>query len=115
MRCAPKRDDLRRVGGEHERERRSLFWLRLHLDSSAEELGQAARDVESKAGAAVAPREAGVELGEGPEEPLEVLASDADPCIANRVADLGTLSLELESHLAHVRELDGVAGEVHEN
>src|SRR5688572_18587953 len=110
-----KRLNLARPDRQDESEDRALSGGRSQLDPASEQLLQLARDVQSEAGTDVASGQARVHLGEGLEKRSPLQRADPYPRVTNRDADLLIRILDLDSHLALVGELHGIAREVDEN
>ena len=75
---AARRGERRGLADDGEVEGRSLARRALHPDLAAHELGQPFADGEAEPGAAVPPARRAVELMERDEEPVQILAGDAD-------------------------------------
>src|SRR3990172_3314923 len=87
----------------------------LDLDATAEERPEGAGDDEAEAGALVRLGERVLELAEGDEEAAEILLADARPGVTDGEPHPLPLAGSGEHHLALLRELGRVGGEVHQD
>src|ERR1043165_2548423 len=84
---------------------------RVHVNTSAEELGEAARVVEAEPRTAMSPSEPSVELRARMEEPRSVGGVDADARVTHLDAHFTVATLDRQGDSAPVRELDRVVHE----
>ncbi|OPZ57101.1 MAG: hypothetical protein BWY87_01697 [Deltaproteobacteria bacterium ADurb.Bin510] len=103
-----------------EPEGRTSAWPALDADAATHHLDQVPGDRQPQAGAAVAPGDAVVLLGEGRKDVIDAFGADADAGVRDLEAQQGlSVALvehfDLEAHLASFGELDGVADQVHEH
>src|SRR5882762_8754721 len=102
------------VQGHREKECRSLPGLAFHPDAPYVHLDQPLRDAEPQPGAAVFPRDRGVDLTELGEDVLDLVRWDADPGVADAIHEPLAVEPYLDVDSSLGGELEGIAGEVQE-
>ena len=101
-------------------ERRPLALLALHPHRAAHQLDDALRDREAEPGAAVAARGRCVDLAERLEQPVHPILRDPDAGVADgevqaMLSAAGRLGVDVDDHLALLRELDRVREQVEQH
>src|SRR5262249_56184454 len=100
--------------GNSEPECRSLAEGALHPDAAPVHLDELLGDAETQAGAPVFPADRGVDLPELREDVVQLIFGDANAGVAHAVDEVVAALLGRDLDPSLFRELDRVAGEVHE-
>src|SRR5262245_8710103 len=111
----PRFRNRRNSHREPDRERGADAVAALHLHVAAESLEQLSRYAETQAGTAKFARPRLIDLPEVLPDRVEVLLLDADAAVAHDDPHIIVVACRVETHPAHVRELDGVRQQVEQD